>query len=179
MKELSLHILDIVQNSLHADATEISVSVLEDLKNNLYSISIKDNGIGIPKERLENLLDPFYTTKNKKTGLGIPLLKQHAEMAGGNLSIESQEGVGTTLTATFGHNHLDRQPMGDIVATVTGIVRANPQIRITYMHQINEKKFIFDTSEIKAELENVPINSKEVLNFIDVYLRDNLNELST
>jgi hypothetical protein len=179
MKELSLHILDIVQNSLHAGATEISVLVSEDVESNLYSIAIKDNGKGIPKETLDNLLDPFYTTKNKKTGLGIPLLKQHAEMTGGNLWIESKVGTGTTISANFQHNHLDRQPMGDIAATISGIVRANPDIRIIYQHEVDDKVFTFDTNAIKAEIEDLPINSREVLNFIEEFIRDNLNELST
>jgi hypothetical protein len=179
MKELSLHILDIVQNSLHAGASEISVLVCEDVKSNLYSITIKDNGKGIPKETLDNLLDPFYTTKNKKTGLGIPLLKQHAEMTGGNLLIESKVGLGTTIIANFQHNHLDRQPMGDIAATITGIVRANPDIRIIYQHEVNGQSFLLDTAEIKSEIDDISINSKEVLNFIEEFIRDNLNELST
>lgn len=179
MKELSLHILDIVQNSLHAGASEISISVVEDFRKNLLSIQIGDNGKGIPEDKLMNLLDPFFTTKKKKTGLGIPMLKQHAEMAGGDLQVESKVGKGTILTATFQHDNLDRQPMGDLTGTIIGLIRANPEICWKYKHRVNEREFLLDTNEIKAELDDVPINSREVLNFIEEFIRDNLNELST
>jgi hypothetical protein len=179
MKELSLHILDIVQNSLHAGATKVSISVLENLTENIYTIEIEDNGKGIPEEKISNLLDPFYTTKNKKTGLGIPLLKQHAEMAGGDLRIESKVGIGTIIIVTFQHDNLDRQPMGKIEATMSGIIRANPETRFIYRHRFNKKEFMLDTGEIKAELGEIPINSKEVLNFIEEFISENLNEIST
>ena len=179
MKELSLHILDIVQNSLHAGADKIEVEVYENIAKNSFIITIIDNGCGISKEKIVNLLDPFYTTKNKKTGLGIPLLKQHTEMAGGNFSIESKPGTGTQICATFEHNHLDRQPMGDIAKTISGLICANPQIRFIYTHQVNTEKFVLDTDEIKNELEGLSINSKEVVNFIEDYIRENLNAIST
>jgi hypothetical protein len=179
MKELSLHILDIVQNSLHAGASKISIEVCEKVKKNIFTIRINDNGKGISKELMSSLLDPFYTTKNKKTGLGIPLLKQHTEMTGGNLHIESHEGAGTTLTATFTRNHLDRQPLGDITRTVSGLIRTNPKTRIIYSHEIDKKKFLLDTQEINNELEGLPINSNDVINFIEEFIRDNLKEIST
>ena len=179
MKELSLHILDIVQNSLHAGADKIEVEVCENITENSFIITISDNGCGISEEKIANLLDPFYTTKNKKTGLGIPLLKQHTEMAGGNFSIESKPGAGTKICATFEHNHLDRQPMGDIAKTISGLIRANPQVRFIYSHQINTNQFTLDTDEIENELEGLPINSKEVVNFIEDYIRENLNAIST
>ncbi|MBN2487015.1 MAG: ATP-binding protein [Bacteroidales bacterium] len=179
MKELSLHILDIVQNSLHAGATEIEVTIAENLHENLFSVCITDNGHGIPAKELLNLQDPFFTTKKKKTGLGIPLLKQHAEMAGGNIEIKSEVGKGTTITATFEHNHFDRQPMGNIAGTITGIIRANPETRFIYKHSFNDKEFALDTTEIKTELEDIPINSNEVLRFIQDYIHENLNKLYT
>jgi Histidine kinase-, DNA gyrase B-, and HSP90-like ATPase len=179
MKELSLHILDIVQNSLQAEATEIKIFVVEDLIQNIYSIKIVDNGKGIPEEKLSSLLDPFFTTKNKKTGLGIPLLKQHAEMAGGNLRIESKVGIGTSIIATFQHDNLDRQPMGNIVETITGIIRYNSETKFIYHHQYDEKEFELNTDEIKSELGEIPINSREVINFIEEYMHENLNEIST
>jgi hypothetical protein len=179
MKELSLHILDIVQNSLQAGATEIIVEVSENIEENSYQIFISDNGKGMTNEEIKKVLDPFYTSKNKKTGLGIPLLKQHAELAGGFLKVESAKNKGVILTVCFQHNHLDRQPMGDIACTLAGILRANPKIHLIYKHVYKNKSFLFDTDEFKSELGDIPINSPEVINFTTEFIRDNINELTS
>lgn len=177
MKELSLHILDIVQNSIHAEASEIKIEVIEDIQRNLLSISIEDNGKGMTQEIVNRLLDPFFTTKQKKTGLGIPLLKQHAELAGGNLEIDSEPGKGTCIKATFEHRHFDRQPMGDVTQTLIGLIRSNPEINFIYKHSVNEKKFELNMSKIKEELDGLPVNSREILNFLEQMIKENLNEI--
>jgi hypothetical protein len=179
MKEISLHILDIVQNSLQAEASEICIEVNELINENQYRIVISDDGIGMSEEQIKNVLDPFFTTKNKKTGLGLPLLKQHAELAGGTVSIKKGTSKGITVTATFEHENIDRQPLGDIACTLTGIIRANPGLHLTYKHSYNDNTFIFDTEEFKNELGDIPINSAEVLNFMAEFVRDNLNEISS
>jgi hypothetical protein len=166
-----------VQNSLQAEASEICIEVLEHPSENMLQISISDNGKGMTSEQLNEVLNPFYTTKNKKTGLGIPLLKQHAEMTGGNLSIEKGIDKGTKVIASFCYNHIDRQPMGDIAGTLAGIIRANPDIHIVYWHGFNNKAFVFDTNEFIAELDGIPISSPQVINFIIEFIRDNINEL--
>ncbi len=166
MKELSLHILDIVQNSVHAGATEIGIEVTESLADNQYIISISDNGKGMDEETLQALSNPFFTTKNKKTGLGIPLLQQHAEMTGGSVNIWSEPGKGTVITATFMHNHFDRQPMGDMAATFISLIVAYPQIDFTYNHATESNDVHINTFKIKEVLEEIPITSKEVLEYI-------------
>lgn len=179
MQELSLHILDIVQNSIQADAKHIEINVEENSVKNLYLIRICDNGKGIDKETLQKVLNPFYTSKAKKTGLGIPLLKQHAELAGGNLHIESELGSGTTVTATFKHNNIDRQPMGDIASTLCGLIRSYPAIRFKYKHKIESNEFYFDTEEIKAQLEEVSIETPEIIRFIKELITSNIEELES
>ncbi len=175
MKELSLHILDLVQNSIQANANSICISINENTETDLFSITITDNGKGMDTKTLELILDPFFTTKGKKTGLGIPLLKQHAELTGGSVSIESQPGQGTKVSARFGYSHIDRQPMGDIIGTIISIVRAYPDIDLEYLHSINNKQISFKTKEIKTELDGVPITTPEVLTFIKEMLNEQLS----
>ena len=179
MVELSLHILDIVQNSLHANATGIAIVVDDNLKENTYCITITDNGSGMDEETIVKVLDPFYTSKNKKTGMGIPLFKQHAELCGGNLEIDSQLGKGTAITAIFENNHFDRQPMGDIASTIAGIIRSNPDVRLIYSHKVDGEIFELDTNELKQELDGVPIESPDVISFIKEMIKSNIDELES
>jgi len=179
MKEISLHILDIVQNSIQAGAKQVIISITEDIPENMMRIEITDNGKGMNSEILAKVNDPFFTSGNKKTGLGLPLLKQHAEAAGGAIIIESGEGKGTTVIATFVHDHPDRQPIGDITTTMMSLIRSNPEMDFIYSHSANRKKFVLDTRHIKQELEGIPIGSKEVIVFLRDMITGNLNELIT
>lgn len=178
MKELSLHILDLVQNSIHANANEIRISIIEDIEKDLYQINISDNGMGMNNETLKNVLDPFFTTKNKKTGLGIPLLIQHAELTGGDTQIESELNKGTKVIANFIHSSIDRQPMGDITSTLSGLIRSYPQIEFEYKHVVNKSEFSLSTKELKEQLDGLPINSQEVIAFIRELIEGNLNEIN-
>lgn len=177
MKELSLHILDLAQNSVNAGATAIQIIVTENTVANKLEIKISDNGKGMTDEVLKQISDPFFTTGNKKTGLGIPLVQQHTKATGGEFKIKSSPGKGTILTAVFAHNHIDRQPMGDIAATITSLIRSYPNIDFIYRHSFNNKQFTIDTCEIKLELDGIPINKKEIIDFIYDMIDENLQEI--
>ena len=119
MKDLSSHMMDIVQNSIRAEASWIQIRICEDPEADLFLIEIQDNGCGMDEATLARVRDPFFTSRTvRKVGLGIPLLQQNAERTGGKVSIVSQPGQGTTLTARFGHSHLDRPPLGDVAETL-------------------------------------------------------------
>jgi hypothetical protein len=178
MKEISLHILDIVQNSIHAGASLIYIYIIEKKEQNYFEIKITDNGCGMNQETLNQINDPFFTTGKKKTGLGIPLLKQHAEAAGGKLVIESEIGKGTSIKAVFENDHLDRQPLGNIAGTITGLIRSCPNIEFVYRHTCNNKHFTFDTHEIKNELEGININNKEIISFLTDMINENLEDVT-
>jgi hypothetical protein len=149
MKEISLHILDIVRNSIHAGANQIAIDITENTKLNTFIIQVTDNGKGMSKELLDKVNDPFFTTSTKKTGLGIPLLQQHAEAAGGSVKIESEQGKTTCVTATFIHDHLDRQPLGNVTATLINLIRSYPDIDFIFNHSFNDRNFRFDTRKLK------------------------------
>ena len=99
MREIALHILDIVENGITAGADCIHINVDEDRMDNLLSITITDNGNGVPAGSVKTLTDPFVTSRtNSRVGLGLPLLHAAAKRCEGNLTIDSQPGKGTNIT---------------------------------------------------------------------------------
>ena len=102
MRELSLNVLDIAQNSISAGATLIEIEIREDTAGRLLTIRIADDGCGMTPEKLKSVADPFYTTRTtRKVGMGVPLFRMAAEMTGGGFEITSEPGKGTTVTALF------------------------------------------------------------------------------
>jgi len=178
MITLSLNILDIVQNSIRAKAKEISIEIIESAIDNIYRIIITDNGSGIPEEILKGVTDPFVTTRTKrKIGLGLPLLKYHAELAGGDLKIASQRGTGTKVTADFLFNHIDRQPLGDIAGTIKILVASNPEINFIYRHVTDKGEYLFSTKETKEYLEADTLYDNDLLDDIVCMINENLKKI--
>ncbi len=160
MEDLSLHILDIVENSVAARADKIEIRILEDKKKDLLSVEIIDNGIGMDKETQKKSIDPFYTTKTvRRFGFGLSLLREATKAANGHFSIQSKKGEGTRIKTDFQYSHIDRKPLGDIGQTIITIVIGNPEIDLIYMHKKNNQKYSLDTRKIKARLKETPLNS--------------------
>ena len=179
MKELSLHILDIAKNSVKAQATLIEIYVTEDADKNLLTIEIKDNGCGMSEEFLKTVKDPFSTTRTtRKVGMGIPLFEAAAVQCGGKLDIESEVGVGTTLTTTFELDSIDRAPIGDMAGTMQTLISGSPAIEFIYRHEKNSKVFVLDTRELKQVLGEVPLDTPEVLLWIEGYVNEGLGEIN-
>lgn len=167
MKELSLHILDIAENSVAAAASKVTIEVREDLVSDRLRIRISDNGKGIAPEKINQILDPFTTSRTtRKVGLGIPLLKAAAEISDGFLTIESIIGKGTNLIVEFRHSHIDRMPMGDLTSTILQLVISYPNINWIFIYSMNEKEFIFNDQLLKKELEGISLSEPPVLSFI-------------
>lgn len=178
MRDLSLHILDIAQNSIRANATCIKLIIEENIDRNLFEIRIEDNGGGMDDQIKEHVTNPFTTTRTlRKVGLGIPFLKQICEECEGELNIESEKGKGTTIKALMKHNHIDRLPLGEIDKTITTLIMARSQIHYIYEHKYNDKAFILDTEEIKEILEGVAIDELDILKWIEAYIQSKLEEL--
>jgi hypothetical protein len=175
MTELSLHILDIIQNSVRANASRVELVIEEIPEKDTYTITITDNGDGMEQEVLQQVLDPFFTTRTtRKVGLGLSLFKQNAELTGGSFSIESEPGKGCKTQAVFGLSSIDRQPLGDIAGTMTLLIGANPAIRFLYTHITPLSSFEFDTKEVKEELGKVPINHPDILKALNELIEENL-----
>lgn len=175
MKDISLHLLDIIQNSVTANADEIIVSLeIVDSKDSLV-IKVVDNGSGMDEEFLKGVTDPFSTNRTtRKVGMGIPLFKASAEQAGGGLKICSEKGKGTEIEASFMISHIDRIPLGDIQDTIMNMIAAKPDIRYILTLKSPKEQFVFDTMEIKKILGEVPINDFAVLEWIRGYIKDGL-----
>jgi hypothetical protein len=167
MLELSKHILDIAENSIRAGCRKVLITVIEDLKADTLTLEISDDGKGMNGDEIERALDPFYTTKKvRRVGLGLPMLKLAAELAGGSFRMVSQEGRGTTVNVTFGHSHIDRQPLGDVGLTMASLIIGSPQVDFVYTHRKNGRLYRLDTRDIRHELGDVPIEHVEVLSLI-------------
>lgn len=178
MKELSLHILDIAQNSIVAKATQIFISIVENTIDDSLVISIVDNGVGMERDFLEKVIDPYTTSRTtRKVGMGIPLLNDACRAAGGTFKIESEKGRGTSIIATLGLNHIDRQPLGDIAGVIVMLISSNPNIRFIYTHKKNRNEFKLDTNEVNEALDGVPVNTPEVGRMLREMICLNLDEL--
>jgi len=179
LQDISLHILDIGENSINAGATKIEIRINEDTIGNKLVLEIEDNGSGLDEETRQKILDPFFTTKeDKEAGLGISLLAQSAQEADGDLEIKSQKGKGTTVTAQFVYDHLDRKPLGSMADTIISLLTGRGlDIDIVYEHDKDGDGFTLDTREIKAELREVPLDNPEVLNLLKETINNGLKDL--
>jgi hypothetical protein len=178
MVELSMHILDIVENSTRAGATMVTVRITEDRIHDTFIIDIIDNGRGMDNDTLRRALDPFFTTKSvRRIGLGLPMLQQAAKSTEGLFSVDSKEGVGTKVTVSFKHSHIDRQPLGDMPGTMVALITGTPEVDFIYEHHCNSRTYLLDTREIKKELEGIPLNTPQVLNFIKQNIKEGLEEV--
>ncbi|MDI9485370.1 MAG: ATP-binding protein [Bacillota bacterium] len=178
MRELSLHILDIVQNSIAAGASLVELHVVEDLAGDWLVIEIADDGKGIPQQQLGQVTDPFFTSRTTRpVGLGLALFSKAAEQAEGELLIDSQVGIGTKVRAVFRYSHIDRVPLGDIAGTVLAIISLNPQVDVVYRHSFCESAFSIDTRRIKHELDAVEISHPAVASWLESFLRQGIDDL--
>ncbi len=174
MRELSLNVLDVAQNSVSADASEIEIEVSRDTAARTLRIGIYDNGKGMTEEQVRAVRDPFYTTRTtRKVGLGVPLFKMAAEMTGGTLEIESAVGVGTKVKALFHTDHVDFVPLGDMANTIVTLAAMNESIRFLYRYRVDDREFVFDTQQIKEILGDVPMNDPSIMNWMTAYIKEN------
>ena len=179
MRELSLNVLDIAQNSIRAEASLVTIELTESTKTNELIIVISDDGKGMTPEQLRSVRDPFFTTRTtRKVGMGIPLFRMAAEMTGGSFDIESQIGVGTKTTARFKTDHLDFTPIGDMCSTIITLITMNLHIDFVYKRQIDEKEFTVDTRQLKEILGDVPLNEPSITAWIKEYITENTKQLT-
>lgn len=181
MRELSLHILDIAQNSIVAEAEMLRIVIIEAKKEDRLTIKIKDDGRGMDEEMAKRVVDPFYTTRTtRKVGLGIPLFKENALTCEGAFELKSQLGVGTEIIATFKLSHIDRVPIGNLTDTIVAIVLASPKTDLVLTHCVDEKKFTFNTKDFRRMLgDEVSLDNIEVVRWLKAYVHENIMALGS
>ena len=177
MRDISLHILDIAENSIRANATCIHITITIDNKADQLTVCIEDNGCGMEEEMLKRVKNPFTTSRTtRKVGLGIPLFTASCENTGETLEIDSSPGVGTKLTAKYCNSHIDRPPLGDIAETIYSLTLLNPQIDFVFYAKKDEF-FLYDTRQIKSAIEGVAITEPDVLSFIHGFLQEGITQV--
>ena len=178
MEDLSLHILDIAENSIGANAKNIEIRVKENKTQDVLTIEIIDDGKGMSSEQAQAALDPFFTSRmTRRVGMGLPLLKQAAELANGDFRISSEIGKGTQVYATLQLSHVDRQPLGNMADTIIALIIVKPDVDVVYKYERDENKFIMDTKEIKKKIKGVDIRSSSIISFIRQYIKENTESL--
>lgn len=178
-RELSQHILDIVENCVKAGASLVRIEIEEDLTEDRLVIAVEDNGGGMDEAFVRHIFDPWVTTRTtRKVGLGIPFFKQTAEMCNGHFEIHSKKQQGTAVKAAFQHSHIDRPPLGDLVGTLMCIIVGYPQTDLLYHHRVDEREFTLDTREVREMLgDEVDLSDPEVLAFLRGHLKEGLADL--
>ena len=155
-----------------ASLTEIYVTE----EGDTLTLTIKDDGCGMDEQTVRSVIDPFYTTrKTRSVGLGIPLLKLACEQTGGTLDITSSVGEddhGTTLRAIFFKNHIDFTPLGDVTSSIVTLIQGHPDTDFLFCHRTEGGEVTLDTREIRAVLEDVPLDTYEVI----CWIRSNIEE---
>jgi len=178
LEDLSLHILDIVENAIAAKAKKIGISIIEEPKRDQLVIEIKDDGMGMDQEVSQKATDPFFTTRSsRRVGLGLSLMAQAAQEAGGMLRIESELGKGTKVTATFQYRHIDRKPLGSMVETMTTLLLGNPELEISYIHQKDGKSYELSSQMLKERFKNQSLTHPEVIQWLKRRLREGLAQI--
>lgn len=173
MRELSLNIMDIVQNSLTAQASVILITVEEQTHPPHLQIQIADNGCGMTEAQLLQMQSPFYTTRTTRSvGLGIPLFKMACEMTGGSFSIRSQPGQGTQVCATFCPDHIDMTPLGNLNETILMLITCNPTLDFIYTRTRDAANFALDTRELRDVLGDVALHHPDVTQWIRQFLQE-------
>ncbi|WMJ75900.1 MULTISPECIES: ATP-binding protein [unclassified Sedimentibacter] len=179
MKEISMHILDIVMNSIKAGATLIEINIYDSIKNNCLIITIKDNGIGMSSETAKLVTDPFFTTRTtRKVGLGIPMLKEACERCNGSMEINSEIGKGTVIKCCFERNNIDRAPLGNMGDTIMTIVNSLEECELIYNHKTDEGTFSLNTTEVREVLDGASIKSGKILLWVKEYVNENIKSIS-
>ena len=178
MKELAMHVYDLMENSTAANSSLVKLTIRDSIKDNIYHFTIEDNGKGMSPELLARVTDPYTTSRTtRKVGLGLPLIKMNTENCGGGMTIESTVGKGTTLKFWFQHDHWDRPPMGDLSGTIVMLCAAHQDIHIIYTHITDYGEFVFDTDEIHEALDGMDMNDVKVYTWLKDMVQENLEEI--
>jgi hypothetical protein len=178
LRELALHLLDIAENSVAAQASRIHISIEENTQTDRLILSVADNGRGMDAKTVARVVDPFYTSRTtRRVGLGIPLLKEAAEACNGKLQIWSEPGNGTRLDVEFQRSHIDRMPLGDVATTLLTLIVSAPQINWILTYTADGSEFQFDDAEMKQTLDGLPITEPDILAWLRETLEAGIAEI--
>ena len=178
MKEIALHLLDIVQNSVKAKAAHGDIRFSLD-GNGKLTMTVQDDGCGMSPEFVERVRSPFVTTRTtRKVGLGIPLLMQNAMQSGGHVDIDSKLGEGTTITAVFLTDSIDCLPLGDLASTMATIIMGSPDApEFSLRCESPSGEMDFSTEQIRAVMDGVSLAEPAVVQWIQESLQEEIEPI--
>ncbi|MBP5162199.1 MAG: sensor histidine kinase [Spirochaetales bacterium] len=178
MKEIALHLLDIVQNSVRAGASHVEIRFLLGA-DGVLEMGVKDDGCGMSAELLDRVRSPFTTTRTtRKVGLGIPLLMQNAMQTGGRVDIQSKEGEGTDIAAFFVTGSIDCLPLGDLASTMASIIMGSPDKPEFALRCVSPAgEMSFSTETIRPVLEGVSLAEPGVVQWIKESLEEEIEPI--
>lgn len=176
MKNIADHILDIAENSVRAEAQKVEILLSINPETRLMKLSFIDDGIGMNDEMVEKIQDPFFSTREtRRIGMGIPLLMQNSEMSGGQVIIQSEEGEGTIVVATFESDNLDCPPLGDVADAIYFLSSSHLDIHFIFDYKNGDVAYTWDTNEIAEALDGIPLNHHEVKEALLEMLNSNMS----
>jgi len=173
MRDLSLHIMDLVQNSVRAGARLVRIEMTVDRGLDELILTIEDDGCGMPPELLEQVRSPFATTRTtRRFGLGIPLFEASAVQSGGSIELVSTAGRGTRIAGRFVLSNVDRSPLGDLTDAMIALIVSTPRTPDYVFTLIAEGDYTLDTREMRAVLGEVGLDTPAVV----AWMRDSMEE---
>lgn len=169
--------MDLVQNSVEAGASEIELTVRE--SGETIAFSIEDNGSGMSRELQAKAVDPFYSDGRKhahrRVGLGLPFLIQTAEAANGRAVIESEEGRGTRIDFAAQADHVDLPPFGDFPAAASMMLSQADSFELRIIREAGGESYTVSRSELEETLGD--LNDTQNLMLMKTYIRSQEDDL--
>lgn len=176
MRDLASHIIDLIQNSISAQANNIVVSFAESNQRNVLKIVVSDDGDGMSAEEITNATDPFFTTRtSRKAGLGLSLMQMSCKQAGGSLSLKLNATKGLQVEAIYKTDNPDCLPLGDLSGTISLLFLANPNINFEFSYSIGDSSFEVGTKLLQQNGINIELPN--MYSALSEYIETNLNEL--
>ena len=172
-----MHIIEILMNSIAANATKILLRIKNSINEDIISIEVEDNGKGMSKEKAKKASSPFSTSrKTRKIGMGLAFLKGLCDTCNGTFEIDSEEGVGTKVKAAIQKSHIDTPELGNIGEICMATLQANEDLDFTLEYNNDVTSFIFSSNEIRKELDGVSLNEPEILLWIKDYINQGIKQ---
>jgi hypothetical protein len=173
VRELSLHILDVLQNAREAGSRLVRLTIDENIAEDRLIIEVTDDGRGMAEEEMKKITDPFFTTRTTRhVGLGLPLFAAAAERCNGDFKVEKAPGQGLRVKASFQYGHIDRAPLGDVTRTLLSFFMGEPFCDLVYVHRRGGNRMELDTRFVRKELDPIPLSHPAVREWLRSYIAE-------
>lgn len=147
---LSDIVADVAANSIEAGASRVAVDFSE--FDGKIVLRVEDNGKGMDEATKARAFNPFFTEPGKhdkrKVGMGLPFVKQTCDACGGEVSLESEKGVGTTLVCTFSADSIDLPPVGNLAGAALSLFGFPGDFELVFSHRKGAESYSVSRLEL-------------------------------